>query len=118
MIKKITCCDNCEKETKDIYNEVGWIELASRENQSIYFTVTGGRKKDRCSDAFRFFDTFKDTLLFCSPECLLNYIYKKGPNFNNKSKNVAEKLSTIKEKERKQKNLQMILHVNEMIEVE
>lgn len=97
-------CDNCNAITKDLYNEIGWIQISDVES----ITVFGGRRKNRCSDSFRYFSGIK-SLHFCGWKCLLNYLYYSDGHFNGESNiTFKQKIESIDSETRKKQLLKAI----------
>ena len=97
MRANIIKCDNCETQTDDLLDEIGWIVIDSPSSMS----VTGGRKEDGCADSLRYFSCVGE-LHFCCWECLLGYLFVFPGKFNT-AVTLEEKLGQLDSKKRKKK---------------
>jgi len=68
---EIDVCDQCGRETKDSYNEIGWIELG-RFKKEISLAISRGRQKSGVVKSSGFYSG--KPLQFCSTKCLIEYI--------------------------------------------
>lgn len=107
MKREINSCEVCEKETKDYYEEIGWIHL---DEDGI--CITGGREKDEGMANVLFYNNLikakkGQVLDFCSIACFLNYIFGK---FNNSEVNSIGSLITIQKEDSVKEYLNYIIH--------
>ena len=78
MKKSTRICDNCKKETRNRFNELGWIKLGDdirgkKFRIQITFQFEGANLSPR--------DIFVPAVLdFCSKECLIKYFIENIPN--------------------------------------
>jgi len=68
---EVDVCDQCGKETKDYYNEIGWIEIG-RFNEEISLSIARGRRKSGPAKSSGYYSG--KPLQFCSTKCLVKYI--------------------------------------------
>ena len=101
MIKEVTVCDYCGKQTEDIYDTVGWITLHGLK----LISISGGRNKDNLANSFRFITNNNvNNIHFCCLECMIQYIYLKNGYFNgNGCVDLAIKLDSIDVDENREK---------------
>jgi len=72
-------CNQCGKETVDVYAEKGWIRFNSLGTNGIDISVTKGRRDDgNAITDYKSFGASHMPLEFCSYECLKKFIQELG----------------------------------------
>ena len=71
-IKK-TMCDQCEKETKDHYDEVGWITISGYASLTK-FQISIQKGRDERGQARYRWTNGMERLDFCNTNCLITYL--------------------------------------------
>lgn len=94
--REVIKCDYCGEITEDFHDTIGWISIEDIGT----LTISGGRAKDGCANAFRYFHPM-DHVHFCGISCFLSYLYLKEGHYNSNEKTFEKKLSTIKEEPRR-----------------
>ena len=72
MKKEINVCENCGKESKDYYAEIGWIHV-----DKMKFEILNGRSKHGSANTERYYSTesHEAELDFCCLKCFYKWMY-------------------------------------------
>jgi len=89
-------CNNCQKSTKDVYAEKGWIFFDERGTH-----VTDGRLEGQSIVKVYFaplkFALSDDSLDFCSLKCFLEWLFLSEIASNNKHSTIEERKKFMQE---------------------
>lgn len=69
---EVNVCDQCGKETKDFYASKGWIELGYTTTTETRVTVSMGRREKGDAKISGYYSG--KPVMFCSTDCLVNFI--------------------------------------------
>jgi hypothetical protein len=108
---EIIQCNNCNKQTKDIHDEMGWVIFEGVSD----FCVTGSRKKDGSGEALRYFPLdARDEVHLCSPKCLIDFFYIND-NYWARGDSLQLLLELTEENERVKNIMKLVNKAKEML---
>ena len=74
MRTEVIQCDNCKKQTFDIYSEIGWIYIGTLNESDTQIMLMGGREE--ITKVCKSIQHFGKGFHFCSKKCLNIFIEK------------------------------------------